>query len=224
MGTEITDAMLLASAQDEDHLRILRELGLRSYICVPLTTRGRTLGTITFLTSDSGRLYGPADLTLARDLAHRAAVATENARLYGELRESDQRKDDFIALLAHELRNPLAPIRNGLQVMRLADGNASVVAQARGMMERQLGHMVRLIDDLLDISRISRNKMELRRSRILLADVVNSAVETARPSIEVAGHELTISLPLSPVFIDADLTRLAQVFSNLLTNSAKYTE
>ena len=100
----------------------------------------------------------------------------------------------------------------------------SAVAQARAMMERQLGHMVRLIDDLLDVSRINRNKMELRRSRVLLADVVSSAVETARPLIEAAGHELTVSLPPEPVFLDADLTRLAQVFGNLLTNSAKYTE
>lgn len=140
------------------------------------------------------------------------------------LREADRRKDDFIALLAHELRNPLAPLRNGLQVMRLAGGDAHVVAQARAMMDRQLGHMVRLIDDLLDISRISRNKMELRRSRVLLVDAVGSAVEATRPLIEAAGHQLTVSLPPEPVFLEADLTRLAQVFNNLLTNSAKYTE
>jgi PAS domain S-box-containing protein len=140
------------------------------------------------------------------------------------LREADRKKDDFIALLAHELRNPLAPIRNGLQVLRLASGDVDAVAQARAMMERQLSHMVRLIDDLLDVSRISRNKMELRKERVLLADVVASAVETARPAIEAAGHELLISLPPRPVFLEADLTRLAQVFSNLLTNSAKYTE
>jgi CheY-like chemotaxis protein/two-component sensor histidine kinase len=141
-----------------------------------------------------------------------------------ELRDADRKKDDFIALLAHELRNPLAPIRNGLQVMRLAADDLDAVEEARAMMDRQLTHMVRLIDDLLDISRISRNKMELRRERVLLADVVGSAVETARPLIEAAGHQLTVSLPPGPVFLDADLTRLAQVFSNLLTNSAKYTE
>ncbi len=149
---------------------------------------------------------------------------TDRRRMEDMLREQDRRKDEFLALLAHELRNPLAPLRNGLQVMRLAEGDASAVAQARGMMERQLGHMVRLIDDLLDISRINRNKMELRRSRVLLADVVSSAVETARPMIEAAGHELSVSLPTEPVFLDADLTRLAQVFGNLLTNSAKYTQ
>jgi CheY-like chemotaxis protein len=139
------------------------------------------------------------------------------------LREQDRRKDEFLALLAHELRNPLAPLRNGLQVMRLAGADGVAVAQARTMMERQLGHMVRLIDDLLDVSRISRNKMELRRSRVLLADVVSSAVETARPGVEEAGHELTVSLPSEPVHLDADLTRLAQVFGNLLSNSSKYT-
>jgi len=139
------------------------------------------------------------------------------------LREADRKKDDFIALLAHELRNPLAPIRNGLQVLRLAGGDVDAVTQARAMMDRQLSHMVRLIDDLLDVSRISRNKMELRRERVLLADVIGSAVETARPQIEAGGHELTVALPPGPVFLEADLTRLAQVFSNLLTNSAKYT-
>ena len=139
------------------------------------------------------------------------------------LAESDRKKDEFIALLAHELRNPLAPIRNGLQVMRLARDPA-VRERAQEMMDRQLAHMVRLIDDLLDVSRISRNKMELRRARVTLADVVESAVETAQPAIDAAGHELIVTLPTRPVHLDADLTRLAQVFSNLLTNSAKYTE
>ncbi|WP_435021356.1 PAS domain S-box protein [Tundrisphaera sp. TA3] len=140
-----------------------------------------------------------------------------------ESKEAERRKDEFIALLAHELRNPLAPLRNGLQLMRMAGDDAEAAAQARAMMERQLEHMVRLIDDLLDISRISLNKMELRRSRVLLSDVVKAAVETAGPAIEEAGHELIVSLPTRPVPLDADSTRLAQVFSNLLTNSAKYT-
>ena len=159
-----------------------------------------------------------------RPARHIASVAIENARLYGELREQDRRKDEFLALLAHELRNPLAPLRNGLQVLRLASWDAEAVSEARAMMERQLAHMVRLIDDLLDIARINSNKMELRRARVLLADVVSNAVEAARPAIEAGGHELTVSLPPDPVCLDADLTRLAQVFTNLLTNSAKYTE
>jgi PAS domain S-box-containing protein len=149
---------------------------------------------------------------------------TDRQRMEDALREQDRRKDEFLALLAHELRNPLAPLGNGLQVMRLAEGDAGAIAQARQIMERQLEHMVRLIDDLLDISRINRNKMELRRSRVLLADVISSAVEISRPMIEIAGHRLTVSLPPEPVYLDADLTRLSQVFGNLLTNSAKYTQ
>jgi PAS domain S-box-containing protein len=149
---------------------------------------------------------------------------TERREAVEALQEADRRKDEFLALLAHELRNPLAPLRNGLQVMRLASGDAKVVAKTRDMMDRQLSHMVRLIDDLLDVSRISLGKMELRRSRVLLADVVSSAVETARPALEAAGHELTVSLPPELVPLDADVTRLAQVFGNLLNNSAKYTE
>jgi PAS domain S-box-containing protein len=222
--TDITDAMLSGAARDDEHLRMLRQLHLRSSICVPLKARGKTLGAITFVTAESQRRYGQADLAVAEDLAHRATIAIENARLYGELREADRRKDEFLALLAHELRNPLAPLRNGLQIVRLAGTDTKAIAQARAMMDRQLGHMVRLIDDLLDISRISQNKMELRKARVLLADVIASAVEAARPLIEAARHELTVHQPTGPVFLDADLTRLAQVFGNLLTNSAKYTK
>jgi PAS domain S-box-containing protein len=171
--------------------------------------------TISPIRNPSGQVIGASKV--ARDI-------TEKKQAERELREADRKKDDFIALLAHELRNPLAPLRNGLQVMRLAAGDCNAIGQARTMMDRQLSHMVRLVDDLLDVSRISRNKMELRRKRSLLADVVSSAIETARPLIEAAGHDLVVSLPPWPVFLDADLTRLAQVFSNLLTNSAKYTE
>lgn len=148
---------------------------------------------------------------------------TERKRAEQTLRDVARRKDDFLAMLAHELRNPLAPIRNGLQVMRLPDADHAMISEVRDMMERQLAHMVRLIDDLLDISRITRNKMRLRRACVSLADVIDSAVETANPAIREAQHELTISLPPFPVMVDADLTRLAQVFSNLLNNSAKYT-
>jgi signal transduction histidine kinase len=140
-----------------------------------------------------------------------------------ELREADRHKDEFLAILAHEQRNLLAPIRTGLEVLRLGN-ERPVREQAREMMERQLGQMVRLVDDLLDVSRISRNKLELRKARITLAAVIDNALETARPLIESKGHRLTLSLPPAPVYLDADLTRLAQVFWNLLNNSAKYTD
>lgn len=140
------------------------------------------------------------------------------------LREANRHKDEFLALLAHELRNPLAPIRNALQVMKLAGDNPTVVAESRGLMERQLHHMIRLIDDLMDVSRIARGKVELCKERLELASVVGSAVETSRPLIEAGGHRLTISVPPEPVFLDADRVRLAQVIANLLNNSAKYTD
>jgi len=126
--------------------------------------------------------------------------------------------------LAHELRNPLAPIRNGLQIMRLAPGNAAANERIRLMMERQLGQMVHLIDDLLDLSRISRGKIDLRKERIELGSAIAQAIETSRPSIDEAGHELFIEVPPSPIYVDADLTRLTQVFSNLLNNAAKFTK
>lgn len=148
---------------------------------------------------------------------------TERKAAEEALRDADRKKDDFLALLAHELRNPLAPIRNGLQVMRLAEGDADTVATAREIMDRQLSHMVRLIDDLLDVSRITRNKMELRPTRVTLAEIIGSAVEAAGPAIAESGHELKVDLPSAAILLDADLTRLAQVFSNLLSNSAKYT-
>lgn len=149
---------------------------------------------------------------------------TERKAAEEALREADRKKDDFIALLAHELRNPLAPIRTGLQVMRLAEGDRCIIADAQSVMERQLAHMVRLIDDLLDVSRITRNKMELRLSRISLADIVKHAVEAASPTIQEFDHALAIELPSEAIMIDADLTRMAQVFSNLLTNASKYME
>ena len=214
----------MQSVNDDELLGIMRELGLKSYIGVPLTVRGKTLGVITFINAESGHRYDHTDLAVAEDLASRAAIAIENAQLYRELRDADQRKDEFLATLAHELRNPLAPIRNGLQVLRLAGAGGGMVDEARSMMERQLSQMVRLVDDLLDVSRITRNKLELRKERVSLAAVINSAVETSRPLMEQAGHTFSLTLPPAPVYLDADLTRLAQVFSNLLNNAAKYTE
>jgi signal transduction histidine kinase/CheY-like chemotaxis protein len=149
---------------------------------------------------------------------------TERRRMEQDLRDANRKKEEFLATLAHELRNPLAPIRNGLQLMKLAKNNADTVEQARTMMERQLGHMVRLVDDLLDVNRINLGKLELRKERVELASVVQEAVETSLPLVEMYGNELTVTLSPEPIYLDADLTRLAQVFSNLLNNAAKYSE
>jgi PAS domain S-box-containing protein len=148
---------------------------------------------------------------------------TERKRGEDALKESDLRKVEFLAMLAHELRNPLAPLRYGLEIIRLANQNAAV-NKARTMMERQLENMVRLIDDLLDLSRFTSGKIELRKERIDLAQAVQDAVEISRPLIEVSGHQLTVTLPPCPVLVNGDRTRLAQVFANLLNNSAKFTQ
>src|SRR6185295_15664536 len=139
------------------------------------------------------------------------------------LKEADRRKDEFLAMLAHELRNPLAPMRNSLELMRLADGDAETIAQARVIMHRQVDQMVRLVDDLLDVSRVSRGMISLQKERVPLAAVVRGAIETSRPIIEVSGHRLALDISRDPIFVDADETRLAQVFTNLLNNAAKYT-
>jgi PAS domain S-box-containing protein len=158
------------------------------------------------------------------DITARKEAEGELRRVAAELSEADRRKDEFLATLAHELRNPLAPLRNGLQIMRLSGDSPETVQQTRTMMERQLTQMVRLVDDLLDLSRISRGTVELRKERVPLLAVIQSALETSGPIMATAGHELTIDLPKEPILVDADLTRLSQVFGNLLNNAAKYTE
>lgn len=139
------------------------------------------------------------------------------------MQEADRSKTEFLALLAHELRNPLAPLRNGLQILKLARDDRAAVEEARAMMERQVGQMVRLIDELLELSRIANGKIELQRERLDIATAITDAIESSRPLIESSGHHLTVVLPPQPTYVNADRTRLAQVFTNLLNNSARYT-
>jgi PAS domain S-box-containing protein len=221
---EITDTMLRDSIQDEERLRIVRELGLKSYMGVPLRVRGKMLGVLTFIAAESGRKYDAADLTVAEDLAERASIAIENARLYGELREADRHKDEFLAMLAHELRNPLAPIRNSLHILKQAAASPEMVGRVRDIAERQVQHMARLLEDLLDVARISRGRIALRQEVVDMASVVQRTVETARPLLEERRHQLTVALPPEPVRVRGDAARLEQVLTNLLNNSAKYTD
>ena len=138
--------------------------------------------------------------------------------------EGDHRKNEFLATLAHELRNLLGPVINSLQVMKRAEANADLIEQARAMMERQVLQMKRLVDDLLDVNRIARNQLELQRAQVNLGLVLEQALEASRPAREAAGHTLTIVPPPQPLFLEADSVRLTQVFGNLLTNACKYTD
>lgn len=220
---EINDELLDQAVAQSDYLATLRSLGMHSYIGVPLAVRDRTLGVITFVTGESRRRYRSSDLVLAEDLAQRAAVAIENAMLLRAVQESDRAKDVFLATLAHELRNPLAPVWNGLTIIARAPHDAQRVAQVAGMIERQVTQLARLVDDLLDVSRISTGKIELKMEPVELASVLRSAIETSRPHIEAAGHRLSLELPQVPLEMDGDPVRLAQVFANLLNNASKYT-
>jgi signal transduction histidine kinase/ActR/RegA family two-component response regulator len=145
-------------------------------------------------------------------------------QLEAELREADRRKDEFIATLAHELRNPLAPIRNATQLLQRKDADSTGAQRARDIIARQVRIMSRLLDDLMDVSRINRGRLELQRERANLSSVIELAVESSRTYLNEGGHEFTLSLSETPVFLDADVTRLSQVFVNLLANAAKYTD
>lgn len=214
IGRRTTDVRLFADPADRKRgIQAFQQAGrLRDY---ELATRTRSGQLRTVLVSvESIELGGELSfLTLVRDI-------TERKRMENALKEADRRKDEFVATLAHELRNPLAPIRSAVEILDLQGSPNPTLQAARDIIARQVQHMVRLIDDLLDISRISRGKLELRRQRVALAAVVEEAIETARPHL---GHELTVSLPSEPIELYADRVRLTEVFANLLNNAGKYT-
>ena len=177
--------------------------------------------TISPIRDEVGRIVGASKI--ARNIADRKEAEDRIYSLMTQLQEADQRKDEFLAMLAHELRSPLAPLLNLLEIMNLRGGTSEVIEQMRPTLERQLKQMVRLVDDLLDVSRITRGKLELRKERVELAPVVQQGVEACRPLVESSRHELTVSLPPEPVLLSADGARISQVVSNLLNNACKYT-
>jgi signal transduction histidine kinase/PAS domain-containing protein/ActR/RegA family two-component response regulator len=182
---------------------------------------GKQLGMLHLLGRDES--FTDQDASIITQMARLAAGAIENAWLYEELREGDRRKDEFLATLAHELRNPLAPMRSAIEIIKRSDAEPSR-SEATAVLERQVLQMVRLIDDLLDISRITKGKLELRLERVDLGAVIRDAVEASRPAIEAGDHALVMALPLEPIIMRADHARLSQVFANLLNNAAKYSE
>jgi signal transduction histidine kinase/DNA-binding response OmpR family regulator len=195
-----------------------------SVVHLPLCARGHCIGVLTLARGQAGGGFDPSELTLAENLADRAATALDNARLYRNIQEGDRRKSEFLAMLAHELRNPLAPIRNAVQVMRLAGGGEPALVRARDIIDRQVTHMARLIDELLDMSRLSRGKILLRTEPLDLVSLVRSTVEDHRSILEEAGLKLQLSLPNRPLGVIGDPTRLAQVVGNILQNAQKFTD
>jgi signal transduction histidine kinase/DNA-binding response OmpR family regulator len=196
------------------------ERRIRSAVIAALPARGRTLGAVALARTRPGRRgEDAADRAVIEDLATRAAIALDNALLVRRIQEADHRKDEFLAMLAHELRNPLAPIRTGLDLLALAGADPDVVSPMR----RQVVHLAHLVDDLLDVSRITRGTIDLRVQEVDVTKIVAGAVETSRPLIEARGHDLSVSLPSGPLRVKGDPVRLTQVLTNLLNNAAKYT-
>jgi PAS domain S-box-containing protein len=218
-------------ASDLPAARHLREAGLRSYAGFPLLAHGRVYGVAGFASTTRDTFRG-SDVMVIRSVCDQVSAMLERTRLMNDLREreqtlerADRAKNEFIATLAHELRNPLAPIRNAVSMMRR--GPALDTAQrdwCREIIERQVVQMTHLLEDLLDVSRLSRHSIALRRERVELSRVLEQALEATRALMRARGHELELQAPEAPIVIDADLTRLTQVFTNLLDNAAKYTE
>ena len=213
--------------------KLLREAGVRWLAGFPLIAQGHLHGVAMFASTLHDRLH-EGDLQVVQTVCDQVSAMLERARLIDELHENerslkraDRAKDDFIATLAHELRNPLAPIRNAVGIMRHHHGeraDAQQLAWCRDIIERQVVQMTRLLEDLLDVSRVTRNKIELRRERVDLRQAIEQAIEATRPLIESREQRLALELPAEPIMLYGDLTRLTQVFSNLLNNAAKYTD
>jgi signal transduction histidine kinase/CheY-like chemotaxis protein len=234
----LNDALLKEVVPEEPRRQALRALGARGLLIVPLRAHGQTIGALTLLSARRGRRFGRAQRDLADELADRAALAIENARLYREAREmekalrrradqlaaADRNKDEFLAVVAHELRGPLAALRSALEVVRHHGPGAPLADAPQGIMTRQVDTLARLVDDLLDVAGIAQGKIALRRQPLDLNRPIGSALDTARPLLDARRHTLTVTLPREGLRVEGDPLRLEQAFANLLTNAAKYTE
>jgi len=211
-----------STAADDPIASAIHSLGLRAYVCHPLIAGGELFGTLAFGSSTEAE-HTQESVGLFRAVSDLVALAIARQRAEQSLRDADRRKDLFLATLAHELRNPLAPLRSGIDLLQAANHDPETIALTLAVMERQVTQLTRLVDDLLEVSRITQGRLELRKCRVQLSAIVESALEQTRALFDEAGHELTIDLPEETIDLDADPVRLAQVLANLLSNAAKYT-
>ena len=231
-GPEIVDALRAGEPMRVDDVRTdprtapfasnYAAIGVRSNLAIPLI-KGGLVVTILSLHDDVARVWSDDDVLIARDMAERTWNAVETARAQEELRVAVRRKDEFLAMLAHELRNPLAPISAAAQLMTMVDLPPAKVRQTSAIIQRQVTHMTALVDDLLDVSRVTQGLVAITRTPQDMKTILAHAVEQARPLIEAQGHQLAIDLPPEPAQVAGDANRLVQVFTNLLNNAAKYT-
>jgi PAS domain S-box-containing protein len=220
---EVPEA-LQGNAEEVEHLAVLHEVGLRSYVCVPLNSQGRTVGALSLATTqDSGRVFDSVDMATAELLGRRAGLAIENARLFGEAQEANRLKDEFLATLSHELRTPLNAIVGWTEVLRQNLADSSVVTRAAQSIHRNAQAQAQLVSDLLDVSRITSGKLRLNVGPVELARVVQAALDTVRPAAEAKEIDLQAVLDLNANEISGDPDRLQQVVWNLLSNAVKFT-
>jgi signal transduction histidine kinase/DNA-binding response OmpR family regulator len=211
------------AADEAARIDLPRGLSVHTLMIVPLLVRGRRLGVLSLGLDAADRRFDADAVAMVADLATRGATALDNALLFRKIQDEDQRKNEFLAMLAHELRNPLAPISNAVHILRVSETDPVKVAWARDLIGRQLKQLVRLVDDLLDVSRITRGKIELKIDIVDVAQVVAAAIETSRPNIDAQRHTLSLQLPVEALALRGDFARVAQILSNLVNNAAKYT-
>ena len=221
--TEIPDELLVASARDEEHLRLVREIGLTSAMVVPLSLRNKTFGAITFVTDASKRRYDANDLVFAEDLGRRAAIAIENARLYRDSQESSRLKDQFLANISHELRTPLTAVLGWAHMLRAGQLDTRSATHALETIERNARSQAQLIDDLLDVSRIITGKLRLDVTRVEPGSFIESAIEALRPAAEAKDVRVQRVIDTGVASVAGDPARLQQVVWNLLSNAIKFT-
>jgi len=211
-------------AIDKGHLDLLERIGFTSYMCVPMRIRGQVRGVISMAITDSGRHFTEADLEMAEMLAERATMVVENSKLYREARDELQRRETFIAQLGHELRNPLSAIANAVTLLAREPSQEPHLAKLRGILKRQTSQLSRLVNDLLDISRITRGKISLNRAPLDLGELATRSVQTLQETHGAEGRSIEVRTDRAALLIDADEARVEQIICNLLTNAIKFTD
>jgi PAS domain S-box-containing protein len=220
----VTDEIIVTAARgDEEHARLIRALGLVSFMCVPLVAHGRTLGALTFATAESQRRYTEQDLAFAQELAYRAALAVDNAVAYNQIQAADRLKDEFLATLSHELRTPLNAILGYARLLHSGSVSGEKVAKAVEIVERNASALTQMVEDVLDVSRIISGKMRLTIQPVDLPSVVQNAVESVAPTAEMKQLRVQTSIDPNAGPISGDPDRLQQIVWNLIANAVKFT-
>jgi PAS domain S-box-containing protein len=220
---DVSDDVLISISRDEQHREALLSIGIRCFVSVPMTSRGATFGVISFLGADVRTRFEPADVALAEELGRRAALAVDNARLYGNAREANRAKDEFLANLSHELRTPMTAILGWAHLMQMTDLEPEQYRLGVQTIRQSGEAQAKLIDDLLDVSRIVTGKLQLHATPVRLSEIASGAIAAIRPAAEAKRQRLEVDIDVENATVLGDASRLQQVFWNLLSNAVKFT-